>query len=890
MRKRPLALLCLAVAAVLAAMGMLLGIQRDQAILEAVEYLDDLAGSDGSLTFEGTVAEIHAVSEGVRLSVNQIIFYTKDKSTGSLSPDLKFIVTTETDSFLPGDDVRVTGTCKWFEEARNPGQFDMQEYYFSQNAIARIASADVSLISEGSASVKRMLARIRRALRNSYFRILDDKAARTVSAISLGEKNLMEQEWKQLYQEGGIAHIISISGLHISMIGMFIYKLLRRLRLPFSAAALPSAGIVALYALMSGFGISAMRACFMFVIWLGAQIVGRKYDMLTAAAIAAVLVLSGNGRAASQSSFLLSFGAILSIAVLVPRLTAANPFRPEKEQKSSGSAGQRQPLERTNDKDGKNDKRIRNSCLIAVFRIWNTLCGGAGVWLGTLPVTLWLFYQTAPWSVLVNLIVIPLMSALMASGLISCLVGLVSVPAGTFLSAPVYYLLGLFERLCTLEQQLPCAIWIAGHPALWKVLLYYLLLTGAALLQAWFRQKGRSLPSAHRGPEAVPRGLLCVGKRRSGAPAGRQLGRTWKAQTKQATGTSCRNTKRATGTSYRNMKQAAGTSRRQTKQGKWLPALLWIGAIAAGIGLMAYHPRTVLTITSLDVGQGDGALIRFPDGTNILIDSGSTSVSSLWEYRVSQTVKYYGISTLDYVFLSHADSDHINGVEEYLEDYLPGFAGTNAHGITLKNLVLPPTADETDFSELITYARQNGIPVLRMEAGAVLGSSALESLAGAVDDSKSANLEGRQESTEAGWSLTCLAPSSGSLSGDKNEDSMVLLLQYRSFRMLFTGDLEGDSESALAASGADLSCDVLKVGHHGSKGASSEAFLAAAAPSLGIISCGKDNSYGHPAAAAVERLRAADIHLYTTMDCGALTIRSDGKRYTVFGYVKTERY
>ncbi len=810
-------MLCLAVAAVLAVMGTVSGSVRDQAILDAEEYMADLAGSGGSLTFEGTVTEINAVSEGIRLSVSQISFYTKDKSAWSLSPDLKFIVTTEEDAFLPGDQVRVTGACRWFEEARNPGQFDMQKYYFSKNTVGRMSGADVSLILEGSGGVKRMLARVRRALRYSYLRILDDKAARTVSAISLGEKSLMEQEWKQLYQEGGIAHIISISGLHISMIGMCIYKLLRRLRLPFAAAAVPSAVMVALYALMSGFGVSAMRACFMFVIWLGAQIVGRKYDMLTAAAVAAVLILCGNGRAASQSSFLLSFGAILSIAVLTPRLTAANPFRPERNRKRSGSDGQKKAVNQT---DGRNSGKAR--CQKAAFRIWNTLSGGAGVWLGTLPVTLWFFYQSAPWSVLVNLIVIPLMSALMASGLISCLVGLVSVPAGIFLSAPVYYLLGLFEGLCTVEQQLPCAIWIAGHPAWWKVMLYYLILAGAALFLMWKEQR-RRLPA-------------------------------------------------------------------------WPPALLWIGAITLAIGLMAYHPRSALTITCMDVGQGDGALIQFPDGTNLLIDSGSTSVSSLWEYRVSQTVKYYGINTLDYVFLSHADSDHINGVEEYLEDYLPGFAGTNAHGITLKNLVLPPAADETDFSELIAYAGQSGISVLRMEAGAVLGSaaaadeSAWNPVTRAGDASNAEDLDDARQTVEDGWPLTCLAPSADALSGDKNEDSMVLLLQYGSFRMLFTGDLEGDSETALAASGADLSCDVLKVGHHGSKGASSEAFLAAAAPSFGIISCGKDNSYGHPAAAAVERLRAADIILYTTMDCGAMTIQSDGKRYTVSGYIKTEEY
>ncbi|MCD8347813.1 MAG: ComEC/Rec2 family competence protein [Lachnospiraceae bacterium] len=842
MKKRPLALLCLAVAIFFSIMGRIRGSERDEALLEVEEYLTETAGSGNTLTLEGTVSEVSAVSEGIRLSVNQVVLYTNDKSIGSLSSELKILFTTETDNLLPGDRVRVTGTWKPFETAGNPGQFDFRTYYFAKNTAGRVTSAGITLVSEGDSSLARMLARFRRILRCSYLRILEEKAARTVSAISLGEKSYMEQEWKQLYQEGGIAHIISISGLHISMIGMCIYKLLRRIRLPFALAALPSAAVVALYALMAGFGVSAVRACIMFVLWLGSQIAGRKNDTLTAAAVAAALILAGNGRTAESSSFLLSFMAILSIALLVPRLQAVNPFRikrvnagREKKNLQNGSGkitranGGRKPLG-----NGKQREKWKESVLRTGERIWDTFCGGAGVWLGTLPVTLWFFYQTAPWSVLVNLAVIPLMSALMGSALISCLVGLVSVPAGIFLSAPVYYLLGFFETLCTFEQQLPGAVWIAGCPALWKAAAYYVLLFAAAGLMRFLERHGENTLCTHKKDRIV-----------------RQFGFDQR--------------QRAARKRYFQKQPRGSAQRKQRPELRYLQTLVWICAIGIGLCLMAFHPRSGLTVICMDVGQGDGALIQLPDGTNCLIDGGSSSVSSLWEYRISQVVKYYGISRLDYVFLSHADSDHISGIEEYLEDYLPGFAGNNAHGITLENLILPPTADAEDFGDLTASAEKLDISVFRMEAGAGLGST-------------------------SSWSFACLAPDAEALSGDKNEDSMVLLLQYGDFRMLFTGDLEGEAELALAASGANLSCDVLKVGHHGSKGASSEAFLLAASPAFGIISCGKDNSYGHPAAAAVERLRAADITLYTTMDCGAVTIRSNGSTYRISGYIKTENY
>ncbi|MCD7819359.1 MAG: ComEC/Rec2 family competence protein, partial [Lachnospiraceae bacterium] len=506
---------------------------------------------------------------------------------------------------------------------------------------------------------------------------------------------------------------------------------------------------------------------------------------------------------ASQSSFLLSFGAILSMAILLPRLQEANPFRTA----FPDGGERRQNITRKARKHGGNI--IKNIACSA----WDLLCGGAGVWLGTLPITLWFFYQTVPWSLLVNLAVVPLMSALMAFGMISCLVGLFSVSAGTFLAAPVYYLLGLFEGLCSLEQKLPCPVWIVGRPELWKIVVYYVLLMAAACSVRILRNFS---------------GNLCV--------VGRIAG---------------------------------------------VPALLWLGAAALGTGLLGSNSYKELTVTCLDVGQGDGALLQIPDGITCLIDGGSTSESSVWEYRISQTIKYYGISTIDYVFLSHADSDHISGIQEYLEDYLPGFAGKNAHGITLKNLVLPPTADEEDFAELIRLAGMNGITVLRMEAGAVIQNTSTG--AGSI-------ISGTGKKQDVSWSLSCLAPSSDHLSGDKNEDSMVLMLQYGAFRMLFTGDLENDAERVLAASDEDLSCDIMKVGHHGSNGASSEQFLSAVNPTFGVISCGENNSYGHPGAEAVERLQEAKVTLYTTMDCGALIIHSDGSRFSIYGYRDTSAY
>ena len=107
---------------------------------------------------------------------------------------------------------------------------------------------------------------------------------------------------------------------------------------------------------------------------------------------------------------------------------------------------------------------------------------------------------------------------------------------------------------------------------------------------------------------------------------------------------------------------------------------------------------------------------------------------------------------------------------------------------------------------------------------------------------------------------------------------MVLMVKYRTFQMLFTGDLEGETEKELARNPEELNADILKVGHHGSSNGSSEEFLQAVTPELSIISCGENNQYGHPAEETLERLKTAGSRILVTADCGAIQIISDGEQ------------
>lgn len=648
---------------------------------------------------------------------------------------------------LPGDEIELTGTLRIPEEAGNPGAFDAKAYYGRLDIVCQLTDASILSKKSGPGGIRPFLYQVRSALCASLTNILPEKEAGSMMAIALGEKQGMDPDIKALYQESGVAHITSVSGLHATMIGMGAYQLMRGLCTGIAPASFLSGGLLLAYVVLTGGGIAALRAFWMFALWLLAQILGRKYDGKTAAMAAASILLLQKPEYLQDTSFLLSFTAIAVILWLLPVLQLL----------FAGRGGRKKGWG---------------------YAVASAGISSAGIWLGMLPVTLYFFYQTPLYGVLLNVLVVPLLPVLMQSGLLGALIGLVSRKAGMFFAAPVYYLLSLLEQAAERMLQLPGAVWVGGRPSAFMFVGHYGVLILFSVLVVWRQKK--------------------VGRR----------------------------------------------------------ACFWLFGLPLALLLLIRPAPSRLEVLCMDVGQGDGALIRTPGGEVFLVDGGSSSEQELWERQISQTLKYYGIRTIDAVFLSHADQDHVSGILEFLKSYEPGLAGENVHGITLGRLILPPTADPDDFRELSMLACQKGIAVSRMEQGMTFG--------------------------EDRWSIVALSPGQEYLTGDANEDSLVLLLQYSSFRMLFTGDLEGEAEQALSErmQGA-LRADVLKVGHHGSANGSSEAFLAQVQPKAAVISCGKRNRYGHPAPEAVRRLEESGSMLFSTAEGGAVQIVSDGSSFWI---------
>ena len=269
---------------------------------------------------------------------------------------------------------------------------------------------------------------------------------------------------------------------------------------------------------------------------------------------------------------------------------------------------------------------------------------------------------------------------------------------------------------------------------------------------------------------------------------------------------------------------------------------LVVNGLLVGWGV-THRRQAIMRVTFLDVGQGDAAAIESPSGKVLLIDTGGVFADgSDNEGRrvVGPYLRSRGVRRIDMELLTHPHADHIGGAATLLERF--------------------PT------DELLDNGQQTDSPlVTRLRTDAA--------------DHHVRLLEARRGQTldfQDGVTARILAPTEAETHGSPNNASIVLRLEYGRTTFLFTGDAEADEEADLLAAKQPLPCDVLKVGHHGSRTSTTLPFLAAAHPHIAVISVGAHNLYGHPSLEVLDRLREAGVKVYRTDQSGAVTCTSDG--------------
>lgn len=628
---------------------------------------------------------------------------------------------------VPGSQVFGSGIVKAFSKSTNPGGFDEENYQYGRGNLLFLEKGSFTERKGMVVSVRKLLYDIRQSLKQVYDTLFSEVNASLAKAMVLGIRSELDSDIKQLYQRNGIAHLIAISGLHIAMLGGTIYHFLRKRMGSYPVAAAFGMVFILLYGIMAGLSGATLRAVVMLAMSMGADVSGRRYDIITSISVALLLMLLCNPYQVSQAGFLLSFGAVIGIAVVNPIWNLV-----------FGET---------------------SSCLEG-FRI------SVSVQMVLLPILLYYFYEIPVYGIFLNVIVVPLMSILLALLLFCGIMG-IFFPQCTIL--PVKMADGIFflyEKLCGLSEQLPFHTICTGRPDVMWIICYYGIL--AVFVLSVYKEKRKVQ-------------ILSI-----------------------------------------------------------VSLLLLL--------LFLYVPGN-LKICMFDVGQGDGIYIRTPNHRHILIDGGSSSKQKVGTYVLKNGIKYYGGAVLDYVFVTHSDSDHYSGIEELLEEKT----------VSIHNFVLPAVTNPDEaYRELEQKATEQGCRIYYMKKGDVL---------------KAGNVI-----------FYCLNPEQKTYE-DKNQGSIVLKMTYKSFDMLFTGDMDETTEKEMPGE-LMKGIEVLKVAHHGSTTSSSEMFLKNAAFHTALVSVGEKNRYGHPAKEVIERLETYCQRVYLTKDSGAITIDTDGEEYKISTFVR----
>lgn len=392
----------------------------------------------------------------------------------------------------PGNRLYLSGNLREFSQATNPGQFHQRQYYKEKGIYYQFQADRLEVVSEDSIRWKSMLYYFRDRMQQVYLTCLPRKEGGIVSAMILGEKSLLDMDIKKLYQQNGIGHLLAISGLHVTILGMACYQLLKRLGVPVKAAAVGASLSVVGYGIMTDFGVSTNRAVIMMVLLFLADCVERSYDRQSALAFSGICILLQKPFALFSCSFLLSFGAMTGMELLSPVFGLLLYGDEENRRKKKRKRRIRDRELRAN--------HFLGGFYVSLFHLWDKILSmmiaSLSVQLVTLPIMLYFFYEIPLYGILLNLLVIPLASLLVLLSFVGGFIGCIFLPAGRWVLGGVYFLLKFYEILCRFFQRLPGQIQILGRPEPWVILVYYVLLFAVAGWIWWMHCQGQKLMPA----------------------------------------------------------------------------------------------------------------------------------------------------------------------------------------------------------------------------------------------------------------------------------------------------------------------------------------------------------------------------------------------------------
>ena len=727
------------------------------------------------------------------LHFQKLILYLPKESTGESSMPLP----------LPGQICSVKGHFLELSPATNEGEFSLPSYYKGEGISGVFQAKTIELVRGESSPFAKELFTLKQSLGNRIDALFPEETAGFLKSLFLGERSGITLSEKSLYQSAGISHILAISGLHLSLLGGFFYRLLRKIKLSSLLSSLITSFFLFSYFLFIGSSHSAFRALFMLFLRFAAIQLGKGKDLLSQLSFALLFLLWLNPLSLYSIGMQCSFFTLFVFFLLEERPGKA--VRKKKE-KALSKICKKHTLGFSKHPSlllkfpAYLSKLI--PCLLSTLP--HRLQGSFLFYLAMLPLFSLTQFSFPLYAPLLNLLLLPLLPFFFLLGAVS--IFLSYLPEQDFLllrllSFSSRFLLNLLFQIFHLFMEkslaLPFSQILLGKMQALSVMFYFLF-----LYLLFFFPKAKSLS-----------------------------------------------------------------------------LLLSLGFLLS-LPLYLPKPPKELEIAALDVGQGDGFVLR-KGALVFTIDNGSTSKNLFPEQIFFPYCKAKRIQHIDYALLTHCDRDHISGIQALLE---------KNPSISLSHLILPASALQDHRYDLLKrLAYNHGADVSYWQKGDELVFSeqgiCLSTKKTAWAENPSTSKKRGPDTKGHQLHIRCFYPNDASYMEEANAHSIGCLLEYGHFRMLFTGDMPKESEEALLENCRETEAspivDVLKLAHHGSKTSSCPSFLSETRAKFALFSYGKKNRYGHPHKSTVENCKKYRLFPLETAKLGEILIKTNGEQFEI---------
>ena len=727
------------------------------------------------------------------LHFQKLILYLPKESTGEGSMPLP----------LPGQICSVKGHFLELSPATNEGEFSLPSYYKGEGISGVFQAKTIELVRGESSPFAKELFTLKQSLGNRIDALFPEETAGFLKSLFLGERSGITLSEKSLYQSAGISHILAISGLHLSLLGGFFYRLLRKTKLSSLLSSLITSFFLFSYFLFTGSSHSAFRALFMLFLRFAAIQLGKGKDLLSQLSFALLFLLWLNPLSLYSIGMQCSFFTLFVFFLLEERPGKAVRKKKEKalskicKKLALGFSKHPSLLLKF---PAYLSKLI--PCLLSTLP--HRLQGSFLFYLALLPLFSLTQFSFPLYAPLLNLLLLPLLPFFFLLGAVS--IFLSYLPEQDFLllrllSFSSRFLLNLLFQIFHLFMEkslaLPFSQILLGKMQALSVMLYFLF-----LYLLFFFPKAKSLS-----------------------------------------------------------------------------LLLSLGFLLS-LPLYLPKPPKELEIAALDVGQGDGFVLR-KGALVFTIDNGSTSKNLFPEQIFFPYCKAKRIQHIDYALLTHCDRDHISGIQALLE---------KNPSISLSHLILPASALQDHRYDLLKrLAYNHGADVSYWQKGDELVFSeqgiCLSAKKTAWAENPSTSKKRGPDTKGHQLHIRCFYPNDSTYIEEANAHSIGCLLEYGHFRMLFTGDMPKESEEALLENCRETEAspivDVLKLAHHGSKTSSCPSFLSETRAKFALFSYGKKNRYGHPHKNTVENCQKYRLFPLETAKLGEILIKTNGEQFEI---------